>query len=211
MSTKLPEHSRAAEPDGVVRHLSSSAMEATNRPKKNLQSGRRDVAAIQKKMRENAVAEGQTVRCSPQAAFVDFAGTVRDDIGLTLRDLEERRWSVSPSLARQALLEVGLPYEGRRAGLIYSWRSVFRAEGINDDEAGRATRDGRPELFDDLLDTSVAATFLGYRDSSSIRKLVASRAIPEGAYITFGSRGVYRFRQAGLRGLRRPALMGRIV
>lgn len=211
MLKKFHEQRRAPAPDEVVHHLTSSAMQATNRLTQNLRSGRRDVAAIQKKMRETAAAEGQAVRCSPQATSVDLVGAVRKDIGLTLREIEERRWSVSPPLARLALLRGGLPYEGRRAGIIYSWRSVFCAEGIDDNEAARATKDSRPELFEDLLDTKAAAAFLGFRDSSSIRKLVASGAIPESAYITFGTRGIYRFRPARLLALRRQALTGRIV
>lgn len=131
--------------------------------------------------------------------------------GLNQRDLEDRRWNVSPAIAKQRLLEVGLPYEGRRAGLIYSWASIFRAEGMSATFARAATSEDCPDLYDNLLDTSGAAELLGYQASSSIRKLVGSGDIPETAYITFGARGIYRFRPAPLMALRKTSSMGRIV
>jgi hypothetical protein len=135
----------------------------------------------------------------------------RRDIGLTQRVLEDRRWGLSPSVAKERLLSVGLPYEGRRAGLIYSWPSIFRAEGVEDGIGKAATQEKFPELYDDLIDTSEAATLLGYRDASSIRKLIGSGDIPGAAYIKFGTRGVYRFRPALLQAMPQASLVGRIV
>lgn len=135
----------------------------------------------------------------------------RRDIGLTQQELEDRRWGLSPSVAKERLLSVGLRYEGRRAGLIYSWPSIFRAEGVEDSLGKAATREQHPELYDDLIDTSEAATLLGYRDASSIRKLIGSGDIPGAAYIKFGTRGVYRFRPALLQAMPQASLEGRIV
>ncbi|MBM2294907.1 hypothetical protein JQX09_23545 [Sulfitobacter pseudonitzschiae] len=132
-------------------------------------------------------------------------------VGLTLRDLEDRRWCVSPPVAKERLRGAGLPYEGRRAGLIYSWASIFRAEGIDEKIAKSATQAEFPDLFDDLVDTSSAASLLGYKDPSSIRKLIGAGDIPQTAYIQFGSRGIYRFRQTPLMALRKASPMGRIV
>lgn len=132
-------------------------------------------------------------------------------IGLSQRDLEERRWNVSPAIAKERLLSVGLPYEGRRAGLIYSWASIFRAEGIDAATTEMATPENNRELYDDLLDTSEAAELLGYRDASSIRKLVGSGDIPETAYIKFGARGIYRFRPGPFMALRKASFAGRTV
>lgn len=171
---------------------------------------RRDRAAIHAAIQKVVIAEGQKLTCTPQAKSAHLAHLEVKDNGLFLRDLEEGRWAISPSLARAKLKNVGLPYEGRRAGIIYSWVSIFKAEGITSDVAERATRAECPHLFDDLIDGKGAAALLGYRDSSSIRKLVASGDIPANAYITFGNRGVYRFRTAGLCSLRRAPL-ARIV
>lgn len=131
--------------------------------------------------------------------------------GLTLRELEDERWCISPVLAKERLHEFGLPYEGRRAGLIYSWSSVFRAEGLEPEFAKTVTAEERPDLFEPLLDTSAAAALLGYRDASSIRKLVASGEIRPDTYLIFGRRGVYRFRPGALEPLRKASLRGRIV
>lgn len=211
MPEKQRNHSCTTAPEGAIDQSDPPTVEATGQTKKSPRLARRDITAIQKRMCESASAAGQAVRVPPQAASRKTVATDRADVGLTLQELEERRWSVSPQLARLILLEARLPHEGRRAGLIYSWRSIFRAEGVEDDVAAQATRQTHPELFEDLLDTGAAAAVLGYRDSSSARKLVASGAIPESAYIIFGNRGIYRFRPAGLRGLLRPVLTGRIV
>ncbi|SDJ63700.1 hypothetical protein [Salipiger marinus] len=131
--------------------------------------------------------------------------------GLTLRELEDHRWCISPVLAKERLHEFGLPYEGRRAGLIYSWASIFRAEGLEPEFAKTVTAEERPDLFEHLLDTSAAAALLGYRDASSIRKLVASGQIGPDVYLIFGRRGVYRFRPGALEPLRKASLRGKIV
>ena len=134
-----------------------------------------------------------------------------EDVGLPLGKLEAQRWGVSPPVARAKLQEAGLPYEGRRAGLIYRWASIFRAEGVIAELAETATRHTHAHLFNDLVDTAEAAALLGYRDASSIRKLVISGQLPVTAYIQFGSRGVYRFRPEQLRALRKRTSVGRIV
>jgi hypothetical protein len=133
------------------------------------------------------------------------------DIGLTLGKLEDQRWRVSPLVAQEKLHSAGLPYDGRRAGLIYSWLSIFRAEGIVHELAISATRQSHPHLFDDLISTAKAATFLGYQDSSSVRKLVAANHFSDAAFIQFGTRGVYRFRPNALRAHRKGNSVGRIV
>ncbi|MBB75661.1 MAG: hypothetical protein CMJ75_14240 [Planctomycetaceae bacterium] len=132
--------------------------------------------------------------------------------GLKLRDLEERRWNVSPQVAKAKLLQSGLPYEGRRAGLIYSWASILRAEGINQVLAEEVTEHDHPALFDDLMSTTDAMQLLGYQDPSAVRKLIAAGALGTEAYVQFGSRGIYRFRPASLRSLRKTAAFsGRVV
>jgi hypothetical protein len=133
------------------------------------------------------------------------------DVGLPLGKLEDHRWGVSPSVAREKLHKVGLPYKGRRAGLIYSWPSIFRAEGIDGELAENATRQTHPHLFDDLVDTAEAAALLGYQDASSIRKLVGASQLSDTAFVQFGSRGVYRFRLEALQAMRKRNSVGRIV
>lgn len=133
------------------------------------------------------------------------------DIGLPLGDLEDHRWRISPSVARAKLHEVGLPYEGRRAGLIYSWPSIFRTEGVDTELAKNALLQPHHYLFDNMVDTAEAAAFLGFRDTSSIRKLVSTGQLSDTAYIQFGSRGVYRFRPEALRALQKNISVGRVV
>ena len=180
-------------------------------PSMVLQNGkrRRDSAAILAKMQSQALSEGQNLPVTPRSETRISGEINMPEIGLTLGQLEDRRWSITPSLARLVIEDANLPYEGRRAGNIYSWPSVFRAEGIADEVATKATRESHPELFDDLLDTTAAAKLLNYQDSSSIRKRVASGEISRNAYITFGRRGVYRFRPAML--VRRLTLTGKIL
>lgn len=182
-----------------------------NPPSMVLQKGkrRRDSAAILAMMQSQALSEGQDLSATSQSRTRIFADTDISEVGLTLGQLEDRRWSISPSLARLILENADLPYEGRRAGNFYSWRSIFRVEGIPHEVATQATRKSHPELFDDLLDTTAAAELMGYQDSSSIRKKVASGEISRDAYITFGRRGVYRFRPAML--IRRLTLTGKIL
>lgn len=182
-----------------------------NSPKKTSRdvSRRRDSATILDRMRAQAVIEGQGLPFSSHEENRTIARGDPADIGLILGQLEGR-WSVSSSLVRPFLEQAGLPYEGRRAGMIYRWSTIFKAEGISEKIAMHATRSSHPDLFEDLLDTKAAAAFLGYRDSSSVRKLIAEGDIPAGTFITFGSREVYRIRLSALRSLRK-ALGGRIV
>lgn len=148
-------------------------------------------------------------RTSPDGYLLDPQNYM--DVGLPLGKLEDQRWRVSPSVAREKLHKVGLPYEGRRAGLIYSWASIFRAEGIDEELAENATRQSHPDLFHDLVGTAEAAVLLGYQDASSIRKLVGASQLPDTAFIQFGSRGVYRFRLEALQVMRKKTSVGRIV
>ncbi|MFP1646182.1 hypothetical protein [Pontitalea aquivivens] len=134
-----------------------------------------------------------------------------EHVGLPLGILEDQRWGVSPPVALEKLRAAGLPYEGRRAGLIYSWPSIFRAEGVDAELAKNATRETHPHLFDDLLDTAAAAALLGFRDASSIRKVIIAGEMPDTAFVRFGTRGVYRCRPAALATLRKRNLVGRIV
>ena len=135
----------------------------------------------------------------------------RENVGLHLGKLEDQRWGVSHTVAKAKLCAAGLPYEGRRAGLIYSWPSIFRAEGIEEELAEKATRETHPHLFDNLVDTAGAASLLGFRDASSIRKLITAGELTETAFVRFGTRGVYRFRPATLTALGKRKLFGRIV
>lgn len=132
-------------------------------------------------------------------------------VGLLIGKLEDQRWGVSPPVAREKLYAAGLPYEGRRAELIYSWPSIFRAEGVDAELAKTAMRETHPHLFDDLLDTTTAAAALGFRDASSIRKLILAGELTDADFVRFGARGVYRFRPAALTGLRKKNMVGRIV
>lgn len=165
-------------------------------------------------------------RAAIREAMLDAAGTgaaqvkpVREllppdnleHVGLPLGTLEEQRWGVSPPVALEKLRAAGLPYEGRRAGLIYSWPSIFRAEGVDAELAKNATRETHPHLFDDLVDTAGAAGLLGFKDASSIRKLIMGDELTEAAFVRFGTRGVYRFRPAALASLRKRNLLGKIV
>jgi len=131
--------------------------------------------------------------------------------GLTLRELEEKRWSVAAETARAKLGAAGLPVLGRRAGLVYSWRSIFIAEGVAADTAAIATRDSHPALFDDLLDGEAAAARIGAGSPSTVRKLAGSEEIPRDAWVGFGSRGVRRFRPALLDAIRLRRLRGSLV
>jgi hypothetical protein len=167
---------------------------------------KRDKAAIRQAMLD--VAGPGTVQTKPalETSICDDLG----QIGLPLRTLENTRWGVSPPVAQEKLREAGLPYEGRRAGLIYSWTSILRAEGVDAELVKNATKVTHPHLFDDLVDTAAAAAMLGFRDASSIRKLIIAGELT-GSFVRFGARGVYRFRPAVLAAMRKKALVGKIV
>lgn len=169
---------------------------------------KRDPAAIRQAMlsRSDLSAAGTGPGAHP--AYPDQSC---EDVGLPLGKLEDERWSVSPPVAREILENADLPYEGRRAGNIYRWQSIFRAEGLNPELVKNATRQSHPYLFDDLIDSTRAAELLGYKDSSSIRKLVASGQMPENSFVRFGSRGVYRFRPEALQAMRKTSIIGRII
>jgi len=187
-------------------NLSASASQTARRKCENATSSSRP-KAVKRRNREAislalSEAAGLSLAEQPEQHSVP---------GLTLRELEDDRWCISPVLAKERLHEFGLPYAGRRAGLIYSWASIFRAEGLEPKFAKTVTVEERPDLFDHLLDTSGAAALLGYRDASSIRKLVASGQIGPDGYLIFGRRGVYRFRPGALEPLHKASLRGRIV
>ena len=184
-------------------------------------SGNNPELCSSRRSRRNPEAIRQAMLGTTEASYVDqhkgrpdnhSSGPLgHTDIGLTLGKLEDQRWDVSPSVAREKLHSAGLPYEGRRAGIIYSWPSIFRAEGIVHELAICATRQTHPHLFDDLVSTTEAAAFLGYQDGSSIRKLVATNHFSDAALIQFGTRGIYRFRPNALRAHRKGNSIGRIV
>lgn len=134
-----------------------------------------------------------------------------DNVGLPLGKLEDQRWGVSPPVARARLRAAGLPYKGRRAELIYSWPSIFQAEGVEPTLAKNAAQETHPHLFDDLVDSEMAAALLGFKDASSIRKLIMAGELTETAFVRFGTRGVYRFRPAALTALRKRALVVEVV
>jgi hypothetical protein len=134
-----------------------------------------------------------------------------ENVGLPLGKLEDQRWGVSPPVAKAKLHAVGFPYKGRKAELIYSWSSIFRAEGVDAELAKNATRETHPHLFDDLVDTAAAAALLGFKDASSIRKLIMAGELTEAAFVRFGTRGVYRFRPAALTALQKRTIVGEIV
>lgn len=184
-------------------------IERSAQSKQTLPRRRRDRFAIQQAMSKASGTSGAGLHTkTPHRSDIK---TDNSEIGLTLRALEEKRWSISSVVAKEKILKAGFPYEGRRAGLIYSWPSIFRLEGINSDLAVSADRKHHPELFDDLLDTTAAASFLGYNDASSIRKLVADGSLHPSSYVRFGNRGVYRFRPTSLAAHRKTSLHGRIV
>ena len=164
---------------------------------------RRDPDAIRHEMLATATQRDR----DPCGAIVYAA----DDIGLPLEKLEDQRWGVSPPVARAKLHTAGLPYRGRRAELIYSWPSIFLAEGVDPEVAKNANRETCPHLFDDMLDTAAAAALLGFKDASSIRKLIMADELTETAFVRFGKRGVYRFRPAALTILRKRTIVGEIV
>lgn len=183
----------------------SAFCEKTTPP--SYRSPKRDRAAIRQAMLDTAAPN--ITRTSPVREL-----TTPDDVenvGLPLGKLEDQRWGVSPSVAQTKLAKADLPYEGRRAGIIYSWPSIFRAEGIDAELAKTATRETHPHLFEDLVDTAAAAALLGFRDASSIRKLIIAGELTNTAFIRFGSRGVFRFRTAALLDLRKKNPIGRIV
>ena len=189
---------------GGMTHFSAFHEKPTPAPHRRT---KRDQAAIRQAMLD-AVGPG-TARSSPASALPTTDNF--EAVGLPLGKLEEQRWGVSPPVAQKKLREVGLPYEGRRAGLIYSWPSIFQAEGVDAELAKNATRETHPHLFDDLMDTAAAATLLGFRDASSIRKLIIAKQLSDSALIRFGSRGVFRVRPAALQALRIKYSVGRIV
>ncbi len=168
---------------------------------------KRDPAAVRKTMLD--AAGPVTAQTSPVRKR--FAPDELENVGLPLGKLEDQRWGVSPPLAKAKLHAAGLPYEGRRAELIYSWSSIFRAEGADPELAKNATRETHPHLFDDLVDTAGAAALLGFKDASSIRKLIMGDELTEAAFVRFGARGVYRFRPAALTTLRKRTIVGEIV
>jgi hypothetical protein len=131
--------------------------------------------------------------------------------GLKLRELEETRWSVSPQVARAKLIEVGIMVAGRRGGLIYSWRTIFIAEGVEPRLAEIATPQSHPFLFDDLVGERGALEILGLRSGSTLRKRALSGALPQTTWVSFGSRGVRRFRPGLLRQYRLAELAGKVV
>lgn len=114
--------------------------------------------------------------------------------GLLLAELEKTRWKVAPQTAASKLAAAGLPVAGRRAGLIYSWKAVFRAEGVDEAIAEIVTRETHPDLFENLLTGAEAAEMMGVKNESTIRKYARNGIIPEIGFVTFGARGVRRFR-----------------
>lgn len=179
---------------------------------------------LRTKQRRNFDTIAQDAQCIAQAAAVELGLSTAsaqkssergsysgDDLGLSLRDLETVRWGVSAETAKDKLIEAGLPHEGRRARLTYSWRSILCAEGVDPLVAATATRQSHPELFDDFLDGAAAARFIGFRSDSVVRKMVLSGEIPAAAYVLFGSRPIRRFRPAFLTAARRRRLDGKLV
>lgn len=169
---------------------------------------KRDPASIRKKMLSLAGSGAGQVGLQDDPLVSD---TCNHDKGLPLGVLEGQRWGVSPSVAKAKLIEAGLPYEGRRMGLIYKWSSIFRAEGLDEELAKIATRETHPHLFDDLVNTAVAARLLGFRDASSIRKLIIDGELTDTSLVRFGTRGIFRIRPAALIALRKKKFWGRIV
>lgn len=168
---------------------------------------KRDRAAIREEMLEAAGSGMAQTSLTHKLCNSDDL----EHVGLLLGKLEDQRWGVSAPVAKGKLVEAGLDYEGRRAGIIYSWPSIFRVEGVDQELAKNATRETHPHLFEDLVDTNAAAALLGFRDASSIRKLIIAGELTDMAFVRFGTRGVYRFRPAALTALRKRNLVGRIV
>jgi hypothetical protein len=175
---------------------------------------RRERSEIAKDMQAVAQAAASELGISfdtMAAQAVSCSNIIGSDAGLILADLEKNRWGVSSKTAKTKLIEAKLPHGGRSAKLIYSWASIFRAEGIAAEVASMATRLSHPELFDDLLDGAAAARFIGVGSESAVRKLVLSGEIPPTAYVMFGSRPFRRFRPSLLTLARISRLQGRLV
>lgn len=168
-------------------------------------SGRRNKNSIRQAMLATAGAS------SPLKAANNEAADPSKLPGLTLKQLENDRWNVSAKVARARIESVGLPYEGRRANIIYSWSSIFRAEGLAESTISNASPHEFPDLYRDLLSTSAAADYFGYKDASSIRKILLSGKISPENFIVFGTRGIYRIRPAALFQMKNNFLTGRIV
>ncbi len=135
--------------------------------------------------------------------------------GLLLADLEQR-WSASRTLTRDLIEKAGLPWGGRRIGIIYSWQSIFKLEGLTYELAKHASPQANPDLYQDLLCTKAAASHLykhlgQYRSSSSVRKLIKAGTIPVDTFITLGSRGMYRFRPQAFQQVCMTLMQGRLV
>jgi len=187
----------------------SNQIERPAQKKQTPQRRKRDSSAIQLAMLKASGTSGAGLHTkAPHRSDIKADNS---EIGLALGVLEEKRWSISPVVAKEKILKAGFPYEGRRAGVIYSWPSIFRIEGIDSELADNADRNLHPELFEDLLNTTAAASCLGYSDASSIRKLVADGSFHPSSYVRFGNRGVYRFRPTSLAAHSRTGLQGRIV
>lgn len=200
---------RVSVPKQHLRYLSMTYYSAfCEKPKlASSRRSKRDPAAVRKAMLD----EAGPVTAPTSPVRKRFAPDELENIGLPLGKLEDQRWGVSPPLAKAKLHAAGLPYKGRRAELIYSWPSIFRAEGADAELAKNATRETHPHLFDDLVDTAGAAALLGFKDASSIRKLIMGDELTEAAFVRFGTRGVYRFRPTALTALRKTTIVGEIV
>lgn len=201
--------SRVSVPKQHLRYLSmtyySAFCEKSTSPSSH--RAKRDRAAVRKAMLD--AAGPVTAQASP--ARKPFTPDELENIGLPLGKLEDQRWGVSPPVAKAKLHAAGFPYKGRKAELIYSWSSIFRAECVDAELAKNATRETHPHLFDDLVDTAAAAALLGFKDASSIRKLIMTGDLTETAFVRFGTRGVYRFRPAALTALQKRTIVGEIV
>jgi hypothetical protein len=141
--------------------------------------------------------------------------TYNENHGLYLADLE-RRWVTAKPLTRSMLEAANLPWGGRRANVLYSWRSIFIVEGMSDLAAVEATPESYPDLYKDLLCTQMAADklfdMLGqYRTSASVRKLIGNGIIPTSSYIQIGRRQMYRLRPLAFETVCKTLLRGRLV
>lgn len=135
--------------------------------------------------------------------------------GIELGQLEVR-WKASRAFTRTLLEEADLPWAGRRAGLRYSWFSVFLVEGLSEQVATNATLETHPDLYRDLLNTDDAANRLyeaigKYKTSQSVRKLIRAGTIPAHSFITIGPRRMYRFRPLAFNRVCLDLMQGRLV
>lgn len=154
-------------------------------------------------------------RAVPASAIPASETKYNESNGLKLAELEAR-WRASRVFTRGLFEDASLPWAGRRASLLYRWRSIFIVEGLSHEVATHATPETHPGLYLDLLCTTAAADHLykclgQYKTSASVRKLIRAGTIPPATFITLGRRKMYRFRPLAFEQVCKTLMRGRLV